>query len=273
MFGERACKGQFFSRIAMEIKDRVAVVTGGCSGIGAALARRFRDDGARAVIVADLVIDHPPEGTTARHCDVTREQDIAALVADAERDFSRIDIFCSNAGVFTPGWDVRALDPAAWQRDWGVNVMAHALAAKAVLPGMIARGEGYLLQTLSAAGLLASPESVAYTTTKHAAMGLAEFLAFSYRRFGIRVSALCPMAVRTPLLEGLAADGASAGLDGVVTADEVADAAVAGMLAERFLILPHPRVADYYAKKAGGHDKWLRQMEALQERFTDARSS
>jgi NAD(P)-dependent dehydrogenase (short-subunit alcohol dehydrogenase family) len=254
----------------MEMKGRVVVVTGGCSGIGAALARRFSAEGARAVVVADLVIDRPPEGTTARHCDVARAEDLAALVAAVERDFGRIDVFCSNAGVFTPGWDVRTLDPVAWQRDWRVNVMAHALAARAVLPGMIARGEGYLLQTLSAAGLLASPESAPYTATKHAAMGLAEFLAFSYRRFGIRVSALCPMAVRTPLLEGLAADGASAGLDGVLTADEVADAAVAGMRAERFLIFPHPRVADYYAKKAGDPDKWLRQMEALQQRFTDA---
>ena len=254
----------------MEFHDRIAVVTGGCSGIGAALARRLRDDGARAVIVADIALDHAPEGTHARRCDVTSESDVATLVMDVEREFGHIDLFCSNAGVFTPGWDLRTLDLAGWQRDWGVNVMAHAYAAKAVLPGMIARSEGYLLQTLSAAALLASPESAAYTTTKHAAMGLAEFLAFTYRRHGIRVSALCPMAVRTPLLEGLAADGASAGLDGVLTADAVAGAAVEGMRAERFLIFPHPAVADYHAKKAGGEEKWLHQMEALQQRFTDA---
>jgi NAD(P)-dependent dehydrogenase (short-subunit alcohol dehydrogenase family) len=254
----------------MEFKDRIAVVTGGCSGIGAALARRLRDDGARAVIVADLALDHAPEGTHARRCDVSSEADVAALVTGILRDFGGIDLFCSNAGVFTPGWDLRTLDLDGWQRDWGVNVMAHAYAAKAVLPAMVARGEGYLLQTLSAASLLASPESAAYTTTKHAAMGLAEFLAFTYCRYGIRVSALCPMAVRTPLLDGLAADGASAGLDGVLSADAVAAAAIEGMRDERFLIFPHPSVADYHAKKAGGEEKWLRQMEALQRRFTNA---
>ena len=150
--------------------------------------------------------------------------------------------------------------------------MAHAAAAKAVLPGMIARGEGYLLQTLSAAAVLASPESAVYTTTKHAAMGLAEFLAFSYARFGIRVSALCPMAVRTPMLRNLGADGASAGLDGALTPEQVADAAIAGMRDERFLIFPHPKVAEYSSKKALRHDRWLRQMATLQERFTDAKA-
>ncbi len=254
----------------MEIQGKVVVVTGGCSGIGAALARRFLAEGARVVLVADLAIENASTGTIAHRCNVASEDDVSALVARVEGDHGRIDIFCSNAGVLTPGWDLRQLDLAQWQRDFGINVMAHAYAAKAVLPGMIARGEGYLLQTLSAASLLAAPESAVYTVTKHAALGLAEFLAFSYRRFGIRVSALCPMAVGTPLLEALATDGASAGLDGVLSADEVADAAIAGMRAERFLIFPHPKVADYFAKKAADHDKWLRQLEALQARFTDA---
>lgn len=255
----------------MEMKDRVAIVTGGCSGIGAALARQFIAVGAGAVVVADLDIGGAPEGTIARRCDVSREDDVAALIADAERDHGRVDVFCSNAGVLSPGWDLRGLDLSRWQRDWDVNVMAHAYAAKAVLPGMIARGTGYLLQTLSAAAVLASPESAVYTVTKHAAMGLAEFLAFSYSRFGIRVSALCPMAVRTPMLEDISTDGASAGLDGVLSPEQVADAAIAGMRDERFLIFPHPKVADYYAKKAAHTHKWLRQMAALQEQFTDAK--
>jgi len=257
----------------MEIEDRVVVVTGGCSGIGAALARRFRAEGARAVIAADINVAAASEETTAHRCDVSREDEVAALVAKVERDHGRIDVFCSNAGVLSPGWDLRELDLSLWQRDWEVNVMAHAYAAKAVLPGMIARGEGYLLQTLSAAAVLASPESAVYTMTKHAALGLAEFLAFSYARFGIRVSALCPMAVRTPMLEDLSTDGASAGLDGVLSPDTVADAAIAGMRDGHFLIFPHPKVADYFAKKAARHDKWLRQMEALQEQFTDVRPS
>ena len=252
----------------MEIERKVAIVTGGCSGIGAALARRLLAEGADAVVVADLAVDHAPDGTTAHVCNVAREEEVDALVARVLADHGRIDLFCSNAGVLSAGWDLRELDLAQWQRDFAVNVMAHAYAAKAVLPGMIARGQGYLLQTLSAAGLLALPESAVYTMTKHAAMGLAEFLAFTYRRFGVRVSALCPMAVATPLLDAVAADGASAGLDGVLTADQVAEAAIAGLRAERFLICPHPMVADYYAKKAADPDRWLRHMGALQERFT-----
>ena len=137
----------------MEIADKVVVVTGGCSGIGAGLARRFRDARARAVVVADLRLEGVPEGTTAHPCDVARESDVAALVASVLADHGQIDLFCSNAGVLTPGWDVREADFDRWQRDWNVNVMAHAYAAKAVLPSMIALREGYLLRTLSAASL------------------------------------------------------------------------------------------------------------------------
>jgi NAD(P)-dependent dehydrogenase (short-subunit alcohol dehydrogenase family) len=255
----------------MEMKDKVVIVTGGCGGIGAALASRCVAEGARAVVVADLDVARAAAGTTGVRCDVSREEEIRALVAGVERDHGRVDVMCSNAGVFSPGWDLCRSDLAQWQRDWNVNVMAHAHAAKAVLPGMIARGGGYLLQTLSAAALLASPESAVYTTTKHAAMGLAESLAFSYARFGIRVSALCPMAVRTAMLEDISTDGASAGLDGVLTPAEVAEDAIAGMREERFLIFPHPKVADYYARKAARHDSWLRQMALLQEKFTDAK--
>ena len=136
-------------------------------------------------------------------------------------------------------------------------------AAKAVLPAMIARREGYLLQTLSAASLLATPESISYTTTKHAALGLAESLAFTYARFGIRVSALCPMAVRTPMVDAFDASGGSA-------VEAVAEAVIAGLRDERFLIFPHAMVADYYAKKAAQPEKWLHRMAALQTQFTNA---
>jgi NAD(P)-dependent dehydrogenase (short-subunit alcohol dehydrogenase family) len=254
----------------MEIANRVVVVTGAASGIGAALVRRFIAERAQAVIAVDLATQNAPSGSVARRCDVTDEGAVAALVAHVEREYGRLDMFCSNAGVLSLGWDLRRLDLAQWDRDWRVNVMAHAYAAKAALPGMIARGEGYLLQTLSAAALLASPESAAYTTTKHAALGLAEFLAFSYRRFGVRVSALCPMAVRTPMASAIGEDGASAGLDGVMTPDEVASEAVAGVRDERFLIFPHPRVPVYAAKKSAQTERWLQQMAELQQRFTDA---
>jgi NAD(P)-dependent dehydrogenase (short-subunit alcohol dehydrogenase family) len=252
----------------MEIAGKVVVITGGCSGIGAALARRFRDEGARAVVVADLDTAGAPEGTTAHRCDVAREGEIAGLVERVLADHAHIDLFCSNAGVLSPGWDVREADFDRWRRDFDVNVMAHAYAAKAVLPWMIARGEGYLLQTLSAASLLAMPESISYTITKHAALGLAESLAFTYARFGIRVSALCPMGVRTPMVDAVDKTGGSAGLDGLLHADDVAQAAISGIRDERFLILPHPMVADYYAKKAAQPEKWLRRMAAIHEQFT-----
>ena len=254
----------------MEIADKVVVVTGGCSGIGAGLARRFRDEHARAVIVADLRVDGAPDGTTAQRCDVARESDVAALVTSVLAEHGKIDLFCSNAGVLTPGWDVRDADFGNWQRDWNVNVMGHAYAAKAVLPSMIARRQGYLLQTLSAASLLATPESIVYTTTKHAALGLAEQLAFTYARYGIRVSALCPMAVRTSMVDAFDASGGSAGVDGILGVEDVAEAVIAGLRDERFLIFPHAKVAEYYAKKAAQPEKWLRRMAALQAQFTDA---
>jgi len=254
----------------MELKDKIVIITGAASGIGAALARACLAAGVRAVIGADLHVQGIPKGCEARQCDVTREDQIADLVRTTESRHGRVDVFCSNAGVLTPGWDVREADFALWERDWRINVLSHAMAAKAVLPGMIERGEGYLLNTASAGGLLAAPETMIYTTTKHAAVGLAEFLAFTYRRFGIRVSALCPMGVRTPMLENLDETGASAGLDGVLSADEVAAVAIAGMREEHFLIFPHPKVADYYLGKATRHDKWLKMMESLQAQYTDA---
>jgi NAD(P)-dependent dehydrogenase (short-subunit alcohol dehydrogenase family) len=255
----------------MNPKDRIIIVTGGKSGIGAALVRAFLRGGARAVYAADLRADAPPTGAIDHACDVTDEESIKSLIKRAETEHGKVDIFCSNAGVLTPGWDLRDADFTAWQRDFSVNVLAHAFAAKAVLPGMIARKEGYLLNTASAAGLLASPESAIYTLTKHAAVGLAEYLAFTYARFGIRVSALCPMAVRTPMLEDLDTTGGSAGLDGILDADAVAAATLAGMEDERFLILPHPTVAEYWAKKAARPDRWLSQMEKLSTHFNGTR--
>ncbi|MBK6908325.1 MAG: SDR family oxidoreductase [Rhodocyclaceae bacterium] len=253
----------------MEIKDKVVIVTGGASGIGAALGKAFLEAGAKAVVAVDLKTDGAPAGSDARLCDVSREAAITALVRAVEERYGRIDVFCSNAGVLTPGWDVRTADFAVWERDWKINVLAHAVAAKAVLPGMMARGEGYLLNTASAAGLLATPEALIYTVTKHAAVALAEQLAFSYKRFGVRVSALCPMAVATPMVDQFAADGASAGLDGVLSVETVAAATLAGMRAEQFFIFPHAMVGDYFAKKAARHDKWLGAMEALQTRYAD----
>ena len=250
----------------MNLTDRVAVVTGGAGGIGAALGRRFVAEGAAAVVLADL--NAPAAAAVAEEIgpvahavgvDVTDERQVRTLVEETERQYGRIDLFCANAGVSTGG-GVAAPD-ADWDRAWRVNVLAHVYAARAVLPAMLRRGQGYLLMTCSAAGVLTAVGDAPYTATKHAAVGFAEWLAITYRDSGIRVSALCPQGVDTPML----ADGLAAGHLGarviaasgaVLTPDQVADAAVAGLAEERFLILPHPEVAGYARRRAEDPDGW-----------------
>jgi NAD(P)-dependent dehydrogenase (short-subunit alcohol dehydrogenase family) len=261
----------------MRLAGRVAVVTGGAGGIGAALARRFAAEGAAGLVVADVDGDAavrvagaigPP--ATAEAVDVTDEEQVRELVAGAERHYGRIDLFCANAGV-TAGAGVEAAD-AAWERAWSVNLLAHVYAARAVLPGMLARGEGYLLHTCSAAGLLTAVGDAPYTVTKHAALGLAEWLAVTYGDRGIRVSALCPQGVRTPMLtEGLATGhvGAlvTAASGAVLDPEQVADAVIDGLAAERFLVLPHPEVAAYARRKAEDPDGWLVAMRSMVRRI------
>lgn len=250
----------------MRVADRIAVITGGAGGIGAALARRFAAEGAAAVVVADIDADAARTvaagiGPVAHPAgvDVTDEEQIRALVVDVEQRYGRIDLFCANAGVATGG-SVEASD-VDWDRAWRVNVLAHVHAARAVLPAMLARGEGYLLNTCSAAGMLTAVGDAPYTATKHAAVGLAEWLSITYRDQGIRVSALCPQGVDTPMLaDGLAAGhlGArvTAASGAVLTPDQVADVVVAGLADERFLILPHPEVAMYARRRAEDPDGW-----------------
>ncbi|MGC5054354.1 SDR family oxidoreductase [Micromonospora sp. DT48] len=264
----------------MNLTDRVAVITGGAGGIGAALARRFVAEGAAAVILADLdgaaaEAVAAEVGPSARGVavDVTDEKQVRDLVADTERRHGRIDVFCANAGVTTGGGV--EVDDAGWDRAWRVNVLAHVYAARAVLPAMLDRGSGYLLHTCSAAGVLTAVGDAAYTTTKHAAVGFAEWLSVTYRDRGIRVSALCPQGVDTPML----ADGLAAGHLGarviaasgtVLSPDDVAAAAVAGMAEERFLILPHPEVADYARRRAEDPDGWQSGLRKLIRRLTTA---
>ena len=259
----------------MELSGRVVVVTGGAGGIGAAMARRFAAEGAEAVIVADLnaaaaqaVADDIGTVARAATVDVTDAGQVAALVAETEERHGRIDLFCANAGVLSGA----GLD-GDFDRAWQVNVMGHQHAARAVLPGMLARGEGYLLQTCSAAGLLTSVGDAAYATTKHAAVGLAEWLAVTYGDRGIRVSALCPQGVDTPMLsDGLAAGqlGArvTAAAGTVLAPEQVAQAVVEGIEAERFLILPHPEVALFHRRKAENPDGWLTAMRTMIRRFS-----
>lgn len=254
----------------MRLEGKVAVVTGAANGIGAALARRFAAEGARALVLADLdevnlAAVAQEVGGLALLCDVTDPSAIERLVDAAERDAGPIDLFCSNAGVVVPG-GVESPDEV-WRRCLDVNVMAHVWAARAVVPRMISRGGGYLLNTASAAGLLTQLGSATYSVTKHAAVALAEWLSITHGDQGIKVSVLCPQAVRTNMIAGVA-EGGVAGVDGVIEPAEVAQAVVDGLEAERFLILPHPQVLEYYRRKGSDYDRWLGGMRRLQSRFT-----
>ncbi len=253
----------------MQIEGKHIVITGGASGIGAAMAERFHADGARQLCIADLDGDGAARvaervGGWSQAVDVASEAQIAALIEEAEERFGPIDLFCSNAGIGIG----RGIDEPTevWQKIWEVNTLSHVFAAKHLIPRMQARGGGYLLNTASAAGLLSQIGSVTYAVTKHAAVALAEWLAITHGADGIKVSVLCPQAVRTPMTAG----GAGvAGVDGMIEPAEVADAVVEALAEERFLVLPHPEVGEYIQRKASDYDRWLRGMMRLQEAYGD----
>jgi NAD(P)-dependent dehydrogenase (short-subunit alcohol dehydrogenase family) len=248
------------------VRDKIIIVTGGGNGIGRALCRRFAVEGPKAIVVADLdaaaaerVADEI--GGTAVRTDVSREEDVQKLVSTALEQHGAIDLVCSNAGIAVDGGE--ETPTREWQRCWEVNVMAHVFAARAVLPAMLARGSGYLLQTVSAAGLLTHPQSATYAVTKHASLALAEWLAMTYGDRGIGVSALCPQGVRTDMLQRASAGGRAFLLDSSLEPAQVAEEVVKGLADERFLILPHPEVAEYFRRKATDYDRWLRGMRRL----------
>ncbi|MEJ2531617.1 MAG: SDR family NAD(P)-dependent oxidoreductase [Halioglobus sp.] len=257
----------------MEIAGRVVVVTGGANGIGRAMCERFHQEGARKVIVADLeeanarsvadALDGAAFGVNVRD-----EGQIQAMVAEVESRYGVVDIFCSNAGIIAtdgePWWATSAPNET-WQAMWEIHVMSHVYAARACLPGMLERGEGYFLNTASAAGLLNQIGDAAYSTTKHAAIGFAEALAITHGDDGIRVSVLCPQAVATRMIGD--SGGGTAGVDGVLTPQQVAGEVVQGLAAETFLILPHKEVIEYRKNKADDYDRWLGGMRKLRRRF------
>ncbi len=263
----------------MDLADRHVVVTGAGSGIGRGLARRFAAEGARAVVVADLnqaaaeaVADEI--GGLAVRTDVSQEEQIRSLVDRAKEANGPIDLFFSNAGVPGPGGGPEAPNDE-WQQTWEINVMAHVWAARALLPEMVARGDGYLCSTASAAGLLTQVSALAYSATKHAAVAVAEWISISYGDAGIKVSCLCPQGVRTPMLDLALEDPVGAApllAEGLLEPEEVAEAVVAGIREERFLILPHPVVADYMAIKATQNERWLRGMRRLIREVTQKRA-
>lgn len=251
----------------MEVKDRTIVVTGGASGIGKAMAERFAAEGAAHVVVADLDGDGAAAvaatiGGSSQGIDVSRESEIEALIASTEDNVGPIDLFCSNAGVgIGEGLDT---PNEVWQSIWEINTLSHLYAARHLVPRMKARGGGYLLNTASAAGLLSQIGSATYAVTKHAAVALAEWIAITHGRDGIKVSVLCPQAVRTPMTAG---GPGVAGVDGMLEPEDVATEVLETLREERFLVLPHKEVADYMQRKTADYDRWLSGMQRLQERY------
>lgn len=252
----------------MEVRDRIAVITGGASGIGAALARRFVAEGARAVAVADIQAEALAQvaeetGALAVRCDVASEADVQRLVTQVENELGPIDIFCSNAGVAR--WGEEDAPDEEWQLNFDVHVMAHVYAVRAVAPKMAARGGGYLIHTSSAAGLLSHIRSATYTVSKHAAVAFAEWVAIKYRDKGIRVSVLAPQAVRTAMTTGPGGSSV-ASVDGMIEPEALADCVIETMAKEEFLMLPHPQVRDYMDKKAENIDRWLAGMNRWRQK-------
>ncbi len=255
----------------MELEDKIIVITGAASGIGKALAARFKAEGAKQIVAVDLngagVQATADElGCIAMTADVSVEADISRVIEATEADVGPIDLFCSNAGIGI-GPDLSAPNEE-WQKSWAVNVMPHVFAARHLVPRMIARGGGYLLNTASAAGLLNQIGGAAYGVTKHASVGFGEWLALTYRHEGIKVSLLCPQAVRTPMTEVGDLGVGAASVDGMMEPEELAEVVVEGLRAESFLILPHPEVLEYMRRKTGDYDRWIGGMNRLAQRLT-----
>lgn len=247
----------------MDIRGKIAVVTGAASGIGAALCRRLHKSGAQTVVCVDRnalgaqrVADEI--GGQAFAADVADDTAMSALIHQIETEIGPIDLFVSNAGVFIDGGPERST--ADWQMVWDINVMSHVIAARHILPRMISRGGGYLLNTASAAGLLNQVGAAPYAVSKHAAVGFAEWLALTHGDDGIKVSVLCPQAVETPMI---ADDPGTADMDGMISPETVAEACIQGLRDETFLILPHPQVATYMRRKVDDYDRWIGGMRKL----------
>ncbi len=255
----------------MELQDKIIVITGAASGIGKALAIRFKAEGAKQIVAVDINIDGAQAtadliGGVAMSADVSKEDDIVRVIEETEAQIGPIDLFCSNAGVGM----AESLDSSnrEWQMSWDINVMSHLYAARHLVPRMVARGGGYFLNTSSAAGLLNQIGGAAYGVTKHAAVGFAEWLAIHHQHQGIKVSLLCPQAVRTPMTENDNDATAAAASNGMIEPEELAESVVEGLRNESFVILPHPVVLDYMRNKTANYDRWIGGMNKLMRKIT-----
>jgi len=260
----------------MQVSGKVVVVTGGANGIGRALCEALHRAGAAKVVVADMeaagarAVAASINGAAFK-CDVAQEKDILHLIEETERLFGQIALFCSNAGI-SGGFDpcsenAGGTSDEPFARSWAIHVMAHVYAARHMVPRYKARGGGYFLNTISAAGLLSQVGSPAYSATKHAAVGFAENLAISHKAHGIKVSILCPQGVDTNMLRSIP-KGPQSG-DGDLSPEQVARDALAGVEQETFLILPHPQVLGYMRKKTENYDRWISGMAKIQARMRE----
>jgi len=255
----------------VELKDKIIVITGSASGIGRALAIRFKAEGAKQIVAVDINIAGAQEtaemiGGVAMNADVSKEEDILRVIEETEAQVGPIDLFCSNAGVGM----AESLDSSnrEWQMSWDINVMSHLYAARHLVPRMVARGGGYFLNTSSAAGLLNQIGGAAYGVTKHAAVGFGEWLAIHHQHEGIKVSMLCPQAVRTPMTDSDNDAIAAAASNGMIEPEELAESVVEGLREESFVILPHPIVLDFMRNKTANYDRWIGGMNKLMRKIT-----
>ena len=248
----------------MEITNKVIVVTGGAGGIGLAIAKEFIKEGPKIVILVDISFKNfnfKDKKILCEQCDVTNESSIQNLIDKINLDFGLIDIFCSNAGILSLGSEQTSNED--WSKNWNLHVMSHVFAAKKLLPDMLRRGSGYFVNTASAAGLLSHIDSITYSTTKHAAIGLAEWLAITYGKKGIGVSILCPQAVETAMTKGREKEVSA--LDGMMKPEDVAIDVINAIKDEVFLISPHDEVVGYFQNKANNYSRWIGGMQKLRQ--------
>jgi NAD(P)-dependent dehydrogenase (short-subunit alcohol dehydrogenase family) len=250
----------------LEIRNKVIVITGGAGGIGLAIAKTFLIEDPKIIILADINFDHVDlknKKVIYKKCNISNELEVNNLIDDVNDEFGLIDIFCSNAGILTLGDEQSSNED--WSKNWNLHVMAHVYAAKKLIPDMVNRGSGYFVNTSSAAGLLSHIDSVTYSTTKHAAIGFAEWLAITYGKNGIGVSILCPQAVKTSMTEGR--ENEVSALDGMMEPEFVALEVINAVKNETFLISPHPEVVGYFQNKAKNYSRWIGGMQKLRNKL------